>query len=103
MMKLIFNLDYQTTFGEQLVLNLLQADGVQKRHCMATNDGIRWTLELTPDAEQTQLTYYYSVQRGDNVVRTEWLVSPHLLEIVPKADRMTTNDRWTDIPEDSYL
>ncbi len=49
-MKILFYLDYKTTFGEQLVLNLMGQDGVSQKLTMATNDGQLWYGELLIDA-----------------------------------------------------
>lgn len=50
------------------------------------------------------LDYYYSVYRGDEEARHEWLTEPHRLEIIaPKANRYMVYDHWLDIPEDSYM
>jgi len=44
------------------------------------------------------------VRRGDAVVRQEWLVEPHHLELVAGDHaRYTVYDHWLDIPEDAYL
>ena len=104
-MKILFNIEYLTTYGEQLVLNIMGADGTSEQHTMATANGHEWNFDFnmaTPQ-ESTLLTYYYSVQRGDTVVRTEWLVEPHRLELMPSMLRYTLNDRWTEIPENAYL
>lgn len=105
LMKFIFNIEYQTTFGEQLVLNILNGDGTADRFSMATPDGHYWFLECTREAEAGGvLHYYYSVQRGDEVVRQEWQVEPHCLELsAALGSRYMVYDRWIDIPEDSYL
>ena len=104
-MKILFNIDYLTTYGEQLVLNISAPDGSVEQHTMSTHDGHGWTFDYNMPAPETRgpLSYYYSVQRGDVVVRTEWLVEPHLLELQPDVLRYTLNDRWTEIPEDAYL
>ncbi|MBQ3630799.1 MAG: 4-alpha-glucanotransferase [Prevotella sp.] len=104
-MKLLFNLDYQTTFGEQLVLNIFGEDGRTASHAMSTNNGQQWTYEMTKaDNDDTQtLCYYYSVQRGDDIVRTEWLTAPHQARLLPDVKSYVFYDRWIDIPEDSYL
>ena len=104
-MKLLFNLEYQTAFGEQLVLNFLNENGKTDSHAMGTQDGQHWTLECNKTVKSgTCLNYYYSVQRGDDVVRHEWLVEPHRLDMVAvHGSRYTLYDRWVDIPEDSYL
>ncbi len=104
-MKILFSIEYLTTYGEQLVLNIMGPEGMCERHTMATHNGHEWTFDYNLPAPETPtpLTYYYSVQRGDTVVRTEWLVEPHLMELLPDVLRYTMNDRWTEIPEDSYL
>ena len=106
-MKLLFNLEYQTSFGEDLMLNILSADDPSKvsQHKMSTLDGLHWTCELTKAMKpETYIDYYYSLQRGEDTVRHEWLVEPHRLEFAAqKASRYTIYDHWIDIPEDSYL
>ncbi len=106
-MKLLFNVEYQTTFGENMILNIFSEEDKNKvsRHKMTTLDGLHWFYELTKAAKTgTHLDYYYSVIRGDEETRHEWLMEPHRLEIIaPKASRYTVYDHWLDIPEDSYM
>ena len=104
-MKILFNIEYLTTYGEQLVLNIFGPDGVTEQHTMSTLDGHEWTFDYnTPTPEKaTLLIYYYCVQRGDTVVRTEWLVQPHRVELQPNVLRYTLYDHWTEIPENAYL
>jgi 4-alpha-glucanotransferase len=106
-MKLLFNLEYQTTFGEDLMLNILpeEATGKVSQHKMSTLDGLHWYCELTKAMKAgTFIDYYYSVRRGEEEVRHEWLVEPHRLEFAAqKASRYTVYDHWIDIPEDAYL
>ena len=45
-MKIRFNLEYQTTFGEELMLNIL-AEGKTEQHKMGTLDGLHWMCELS--------------------------------------------------------
>ena len=103
-MKVLFNLEYQTTFGEELVMNIL-LDGKTEQHKMSTLDGLHWTCELSKAMKTSaQMDYYYSVMRGDQEKRTEWLTEPHRLDFTAKkATRYTVYDHWIDIPEDSYL
>ena len=113
MMKLLFNLEYQTSFGEQLVLNMLDGNSssVVATHPMQTNDGLHWWCELDenfpPIKSQNSnpyFDYYYSVCRGDEQVRHEWLMEPHRLELAAKkGTRYVVYDHWIDIPEDAYL
>jgi 4-alpha-glucanotransferase len=118
-MKLLFNLEYQTSFGEQLVLNILGENGMASTHAMMTLDGCNWTCELVwagshssdlrsaPLGQRrkgTYFDYYYSVCRGEEVVRHEWLTVPHRLELAAvKGARYVVYDHWIDIPEDSYM
>ena len=106
-MKLLFNLEYHTTFGEELVLNILsEEDATQvSAYKMTTLDGLHWFYELPMTAEpETFINYYYSVVRGDKELRHEWLVEPHRLEFPDQAvTHFTIYDHWIDIPEDSYM
>ena len=105
-MKLLFNVEYQTTFGEDLVLNIFNADASKaSKHKMTTLDGVHWFVEITKDMKVgTYIDYYYSLMHGDEEARHEWLVQAHRLEFVaPKAGRYIIYDHWIDIPEDAYL
>ena len=106
-MKLLFNLEYHTTFGEELVLNILsEEDATQvSAYKMTTLDGLHWFYELTMTPEpETFIDYYYSVVRGDKELRHEWLVEPHRLEFPDQTVmHFTIYDHWIDIPEDSYM
>ena len=104
-MRLQFNLEYQTTFGEELMLNILTGNEQTEQHRMTTNDGLHWTCELTKALEPgTYIDYYYALMRGDEQVRHEWLVETHRLEFAATlATSYTVYDHWIDIPEDSYM
>ena len=62
-MKIIFNVEYQTSFGENLVLNILPVDenGKVTKHKMTTLDGCHWFVEIgkTPKPN-TYIDYYYT-------------------------------------------
>ena len=107
LMKLLFNLEYQTTFGENLVLNIMSENDKSKvtQYKMSTLDGLHWSYQLTKGAKaEAHIDYYYSVYRGDKEARHEWLTEPHHLEIIaPKANFYMVYDHWIDIPEDSYM
>ena len=106
-MRLLFNVEYHTSFGEFLVLNILSGDDASKvsHHKMTTLDGSHWFIELNKTFKAgTYIDYYYSVVRGDDEVRHEWLVEPHRLEFAAqKGIRYVVYDHWIDIPEDSYM
>ena len=104
-MDLKFNIDYKTRFGEELVLNIVN-EGSEAKYRMITSDGERWTYKLSLPAQKRQpvLTYYYEVERGGRSVRHEWTTIRHTLELTAvHGAHYTVFDRWSDIPEDSYL
>ena len=109
-MNILLNVIYGTSFGEELVLNLITGTDDETRQStpyrMRTVDGREWTCNLKFDLKKgTHIDYYYSVVRGeDNVVRREWLVEPHRLEInALRGDSVTVYDHWLDMPDDAYL
>jgi len=107
-MKLILNIDYRTVFGEELLVNLVSIDEIDKNATfrMSTVDGVRWTAELTLAEKQkgSVLRYFYSVESSGKSLRHEWTLAPHVLELpVQSRARVLVFDHWHDIPEDSYL
>lgn len=106
-MKVLFNVEYQATFGEDLVLNIISGGDNAKvsQYKMSTLDGLHWFCELSKVAEPgTYIDYYYSVMRGDKEMRHEWLMEPHRLEFAAQeAERYAVYDHWLDIPEDAYM
>ena len=108
-MNLIFNIDYQTTYGEELVLNLVTYDQEEEKEItscrMTTRDGMRWTYGLNSVLKVGKhLDYYYSLNRDNEVVRREWMMETHRLELAArKASEYIIYDHWIDIPENAYL
>lgn len=104
-MKIFFNIQYATTFGEILRLNVVgKGKDVEKVYSMNTYDGKSWHCEITAENGMSQMEYYYSVENGDSEVRHEWTTVSHRLELNAKrAMTYFVNDRWNDIPYDSYL
>ncbi len=103
-MKLKFRLDYRTQYGENLVLNQITGDDQVVQHAMRTTDGRTWKCELELATKPQCIDYYYSVVRDGRVVRHEWTVVPHRLDLsASKGQKQTAYDRWYDLPEDSYL
>ncbi len=108
-MNLHFNIHYNTVFGQELVLNIIDSaeDGEERisKYHMTSYDGHIWDLVLRKGFKPgDRIDYFYSVHRGDNVERTEWRMITHRLELNEKnAVNYTAYDNWVDIPEDSYL
>ena len=103
-MKINFHLEYQTTFGEELAVNIL-TDGEKEQHKMTTLDGFHWWCEVSKVPKScTYIDYYYCVLRGGEETRHEWMMEPHRLELPSKKGaRYMAYDHWLDIPEDAYL
>ena len=108
-MNLHFNIDYHTAFGEELVLNIISSvhDGGHEAvpYRMGTIDGKRWTCEIGNVVKSGEyLNYYYTLVRGEQVLRREWTLETHRLEFAArKAVNYTIYDHWIDIPENAYL
>jgi 4-alpha-glucanotransferase len=106
-MKILFNVEYYTTFGEYLVLNILpeKESGKVSQHKMTTLDGEHWFVEIRKETKPgTFIDYYYSLVRGEEEARHEWQAEPHRLEFAAtRATRYVVYDHWIDIPEDAYM
>ena len=108
-MNLYFNIDYQTVFGEELVLNIISSDHEGEKettqHRMETRDGMRWTCTILNVIKSgTNIDYFYSLVRGDQVLRREWTLETHRLELAAKkANNYSVYDHWIDIPDNAYL
>ena len=105
-MKVRFNIDYSTVYGENLVLNIVDNADAEKisRHVMKSASDKAWKCDLDLPAKAGQINYYYSVERDGKEVRHEWTVITHRLDLnAAKATRYTTYDHWNDMPDDSYL
>ena len=102
-MTIQFNIDYRTTFGESLVLNIWESGSLTKYH-MLTSDGVRWSQTVAVKTPKQSYSYYYSVMRDGKVSRCEWTVVMHRLDIsAGRADTYVVYDRWQTMPEDAYL
>ncbi len=103
-MRIQFNLHYRTSFGEQLVLNVLTDSGALQQHRMGTTDGVHWTCELSKAVRTAPyMDYYYSLMRDVREVRQEWTTIPHRLEFAAKRGTVyRVYDYWRDIPDDAY-
>ncbi len=90
-------------FGEQLVLNI-QKDGEELKFPLTTLNGEQWSYDWCVESAEKAYTYYYSVEREGRVVKTEWLLVKHQLDVTAKkASEYTIYDHWKVMPEDAYL
>ena len=106
LMKVRFNIEYSTIYGENLVLNIVDNATPDKvtGHVMKPATDKSWKCDLDLPAKAGHIDYYYSVERDGKQVRHEWMVIPHRLDLcAAKANRYVTYDHWNDMPDDSYL
>ena len=102
-MTIHFHIEYRTAFGEELSLNIIENNEV-KTYRMTTIDGVQWWCDLNYSKADRALEYYYKVQVGDSVERSEWQTVKHVLDLTcDAATDYTVYDRWNAMPEDSYL
>ena len=105
-MKVRFNLEYSTVYGENLVLNIIDNTSGEKvaSHAMKPASDKTWKCDLDVPAKAGYINYYYSVEREGKELRHEWIVIPHRLDLnAAKATKYITYDHWNDMPDDSYL
>ena len=104
-MKIDFNLEYRTAYGERLAVNLTEADGDVSVHLMDSDDGAHWNLTLDADIGGTDyMEYFYSVEKDRQRMRTEWTTEAHRLELsAERALGYRLFDHWIDRPENAYL
>ena len=105
-MRILFNMEYHTNYGERLVLNVMSDDAVViSQYDMTTHDGYHWTCELTKTVRAgRRLDYFYTLMRDGMELRHEWPLSPHRLTMAVRgATRYQVYDHWMDIPENSWL
>lgn len=108
-MNLNFNINYDTIFGEELVLNIIHhgknhdKDSVSQ-YRMGTIDGHHWNYQMNAKKECDSIDYFYSIDNSGTEKRHEWTTIPHRLEFnARKANTYHIYDKWIALPEDSYL
>lgn len=108
-MNLNFNINYDTIFGEELVLNIIHhgknhdKDSVSQ-YRMGTIDGHHWNYQMNAQKECDSIDYFYSIDNSGTEKRHEWTTIPHRLELnARKVNTYHIYDKWIALPEDSYL
>ena len=109
-MTIQFNINYNTSFGEELLLNVIvpTEDGQEKTAVfgMSTADGCRWqyTLNNIDAAANPHIDYYFSLSNAGKELSREWITVTHRLDLnLGGATNIIVNNRWNEIPHDSYL
>lgn len=95
-MKLYFDIEYYTRWGEQLVLQI-----GDRRLGLQCADGCRWTGCVENLAFEKQIEYRYELECDGITIRREW--QSHKLLLLENAigRRVIIRDRWLDRPSDT--
>jgi len=107
-MKLSFNVNYKTVWGETLHAVLYRAHaGANENKInipLSTKDGQNWTGHILLEFNQPiAMSYHYEVRRDKQVVRREWNLIARILPVDPKITHYTLQDTWRDLPRESWL
>ena len=94
-MQLIFEIEYHTQWGEQLVVLL----GKRKIALKYLQGGI-WQGETEYRRRHEPLVYRYVVERDAVPIRTEWRVHTLHLPPHPAKNRLRIRDRWQELRPD---
>lgn len=102
-MKIIFNIDYRTNWGESLYLvgNIKETGGNVEDHALKMEfNGIRtWSLALELPDNLTEITYSYFVKHENGYIKREW-GTPHKFTVSGKVTSCEVYDAWQDMPDD---
>ena len=83
-MKLNFQLEYRTTWGESVVAHLVytttEGRVITEDVSMTTSDGIIWRGQTNAPIDSQRLDYAYRIMRDDILKREEWTASRHTSE-----------------------
>lgn len=107
-MKLSFNINYKTVWGETIHAVLYRANaGLRENKInipLSTKDGQNWTGHILLEFNQAiAMAYHYEVRRDKKIVRREWQLVPRILPVNPKAAGYILQDFWRDLPRESWL
>ena len=95
-MKLLFEIEYRTRWGEQLVLLF----GRRRIPLQYADNGI-WYAAVDRYADRTPVSYRYAVERDGARIRNEWRPHVLLLPEVPGIQVLRIRDRWQEMPADA--
>lgn len=102
-MKISFNINYHTQWGEALYLcgDLIQLGGGDAVEAvemkLASPD--QWTVDIELDGNPGNFNYYYIVKSQDKPWRFEW-GKPHVFVGNDKLTEVKIFDSWQDMPAD---
>lgn len=105
-MKLTFNVNYHTNWGESLYIvgNLpeLGKSNVSEAVKLTLVGEQLWTLEIEIPDSVNELEYSYIVKNDNGYIKNEW-GHPHKFTRGRAAKTYTIYDKWQDQPADKPL
>ena len=107
-MKLSFQINYKTVWGETLHAVLYRAHAAANENKinipLSTEDGQTWTGHILLEFNQPlAMAYHYEVRNQGQTVRREWQLVPRTLPVDPNVQAYTLQDTWRDLPRESWL
>ena len=102
-MRITFNIDYRTNWGESLYIcgDIPELGGgdQQKALPMRLVGAENWSIDVEISAKTKDFNYYYIVKPENAAWRFEW-GAPHQYRIGKGVKLSVVNDRWQDMPKD---
>lgn len=107
-MKIHFNVEYRTKWGEDLRVHLTMVENEgDKDDCvlqLRTYDGVEWGGEFDlPSNKVKRLEYKYALYTDGRLYWTEWELAPHVIHVDGSYERYEAHDSWRPIPEELPL
>ena len=108
-MKICFNVEYHTKWGEDIRVMLVKTDKSGRKidaeeFSLSTCDGCVWEAEIELQRNGLKgIEYKYAMYRDRVLVWTEWEVAPHRLNFDGVTDYYILDDRWRPIPDELPL
>lgn len=103
-MKLTFQIEYRTAWGEELGVTL--GENANEPIILSTPDGEHWkgSAEMPDAPADVPISYRYGVYRDGQCIRRESGTISHLFCPSNKQNcHYILNDFWKDLPAESYL
>ncbi len=107
-MKLSFQINYKTVWGETLHAVLYRAHAAANENKinipLSTKDGQTWTGHILLEFNQPlMMAYHYEVRSQGQIVRREWQLVSRILPVDPAVENYQLKDTWQDLPRESWL
>ncbi len=103
-MKITFNIDYRTKWGESLFIvgNIakLGSDNINAAKSMTLHGEQRWVAEIDLPANVKCFNYSYFVKNDNGAIKNEWGKPHRFTPSSTTSTRIDIYDRWQDQPWD---